>query len=134
METIMYRKTDEHPWLQELHTSEHTNSTASTPPTTHAIWKRVSNRANARPRTSSGPSRCMRLSNASRPTDALDATRKPVVSNAARPYERARKMSTTPGMTSAPTSSHSSRTRLRTWGAKIVPKPLPIALVSSSAP
>src|SRR5438270_8518028 len=33
------------------------NRTASTPPTTHTIWKRVSNRAKARPRAASGASR-----------------------------------------------------------------------------
>ena len=42
-------------------------TTASSPPNTQTSWKRVSNRANARPRAASAPSRCRRLSNASRP-------------------------------------------------------------------
>ena len=35
METIVYRKMEKHPWMQELHTSERTSSTAGTPDAVH---------------------------------------------------------------------------------------------------
>ena len=35
METIMYRKIDEHPWMQELHASGRTSSIAGTPNAVH---------------------------------------------------------------------------------------------------
>jgi hypothetical protein len=35
MEAIMYRKIEEHPWMQELHASERTSSTAGTPNAVH---------------------------------------------------------------------------------------------------
>ena len=35
MEAIMYRKIEEHPWMQELHGSERTSSTAGTPNAVH---------------------------------------------------------------------------------------------------
>ena len=66
------------------------NNTASTPPTTHTSWKRVSNRANARPRAASGASRCTRLSNTRRPHAAPAAIENAAIHNETRPADRAR--------------------------------------------
>ena len=35
METSVYRKREEHPWMQELHASQPTSSTADTPDAVH---------------------------------------------------------------------------------------------------
>ena len=91
------------------------------PPTTHTNWNRVSNCANARPRTASGPSRCSRLSNPSRPPAAPIASAIAVSPNPATPPTSAPSTANTAGSTSADATMISSRNDLRSTGAAITP-------------
>ena len=91
---------------------------------TQSNWKRVSKRAKARPRATSVPSRCTRLSNASRPHAEAAATAVAAAISAPRPYDRAAKTSGTLGTTSEPARIHSSRTRFR-WARRFHTSNLP---------
>ena len=108
--------------------------TASTPPSTHTSWNRVSKRANARPLAASAPSRCKRLSNARRPVADADAIATAATMSASRPYQRAANTNGMAGLTSAPARIHSSRTRRRRSGASTVPIAVPIALIRRTRP
>ena len=96
------------------------------PPITHTSWKRVSNLANARPRTASGPSRCSRLSNPSRPAAAPIADRERG-EHEARPSPPTSAPSSvkTAGSTSDDARITSSRTERRSAGATSTPTKLP---------
>ena len=104
------------------------------PPTTHTNWKRVSNRANTRPRIASGPSRCSRLSNPSRPPAAPIATPIAVSPNPAPPPSSAPSTARTAGSTRAEATMISSRNDLRSTGAAITPMNPPIPLATPMAP
>ena len=97
----------------------------SSAPTTHAAWKRVSKRANARPRTASGPSRCSRLSKARRPAEALTPIAKAAIARPTFEPISVPSSAAAAQVSRATTSIHSSRRCSRSRGAKKLPAKLP---------
>ena len=98
---------------------------ATIPPMTHTNWKRVSNLANARPRTASGPSRCSRLSNPSRPAAAPIPSVNAASTKPTEPATSAPSNVKTAGSTSDDARIISSRTERRSAGATMTPPKLP---------
>ena len=95
--------------------------TGISPAAAHASWKRVSKRANARPRLACGASRWTMLSKPRRPTAAakLTATARPTPP-ATSPMKAASRPATV-DRASAPASITSSRTARRSRGAMALP-------------
>jgi hypothetical protein len=103
-------------------------------PTTHATWNLVSKRANARPRAASGPSRCKRLSNASRADAAPTATARLDTQNATSP-DKSVPMSTSDAVTSSDAASIcSSRSARRSGGPTMFPMKPPTTAIVAATP
>jgi hypothetical protein len=103
---------------------------ATSPPITQAIWKRVSNFANARPRAASGPSRWSRLSNPSRPDPPPTESANPASTKPNAPATNAPSSAKVAGSTRAEAMITSSRAERRSTGALITPRKFPAMLAA----